>query len=206
MVTAVTGDIGSGKSTVSRLLGRCLDADVMAKELWNAPEVKAEAVCRWGREILGPDGGVILAKVAEVVFSSKREHDFCSSLLHPRVMEELRRRAGDYDVLEIPLLPEVGRPEWIGRVIYVAAEFEVRAERCRVRGWDREELLRRESFLLPREERMAVCDVVVRNDGDIAALLREVEGLRNVVHLFADFQAAALPSQLSRHPGQVTPP
>ena len=182
-VTAVTGEIGSGKSTAARILAEklgcvCFDADRVAKGCWLCEDVKAQAASRWGSEILNTSGQLIIPKLAEHIFSSKSEHDFCSSLIHPIVMQGLRELAQNHSdsVLEIPLLPEAGRPDWIDRVIYVAADFAVRAERCRVqRGWSVEELRRRESYLLPQNVRMSVCEVVIHNDGGINELAELIE-------------------------------
>ena len=181
-VTAITGDIGSGKSTASHILCEllgcgCLDADVLAKSLWLRPDVKARAVERWGAGVLGPDGGLVLPAVAGHIFSSQEEHEFCCRLIHPLVMAELWERVqelGDV-VVEVPLLPEAGRPEWVDAAVYVTAPFEVRVQRCSVRGWDSQELVKRERFLMPQSQRMAVCDVVVHNDGDMDSLRRQME-------------------------------
>ena len=182
-VMAVTGEIGSGKSTAARILAEklgcvCFDADRVAKACWSLDDVKAQAVNRWGSEILSPSGQIIIPKIAERIFSSKTEHEFCNKLIHPIVMQELRRLTQNHEdsVLEIPLLPEAGRPDWIDRAIYVTAEFAVRAERCRAqRGWSVEELRRRESFLLPATVRMSVCNNVIRNDGGISELARQLQ-------------------------------
>lgn len=173
-VMAVTGDIGAGKSTVSKLLAgilgcECVSADVIALSLWEREDVKAQAVMRWGRSILDDGGSVIRAEVAGRIFADKSDYDFCNALLHPIVMRELSRRT-DAGVMEIPLLPEVGRPEWTDRVIYVTAGFEVRAERCKVRGWSEDELRRRESFLLPYCERIAISDYIIYNESSITEL------------------------------------
>lgn len=184
-VTAVTGEIGSGKSTAARILAEklgcvCFDADRAAKALWLRDDVKAQAVNRWGTEILDPSGQILTTRIAEHIFSAKSEHDFCNRLIHPLVMSELRElvQCREDSVLEIPLLPEAGRPDWINRVIYVAADFAVRAERCRAqRSWSVKELRRRESFLLPARERISVCDVVIHNDGGINELAIQLEEL-----------------------------
>ena len=182
-VTAVTGEIGSGKSTAARILAEklgcvCVDADRVAKALWLRDDVKAQAVKHWGSEILDSSGQIIIPKLAEHIFSSKAEHDFCSKLIHPLVMHELRKLTQNLadSVVEISLLPEAGRPDWVDMVIYVAADFAVRAERCRAqRGWDVEELRRRESYLLPECERISVCEVVIHNDGGIDELARQLQ-------------------------------
>ena len=78
-------------------------------------------------------------------------------------------------VVEIPMLFEVGRPDWLTSVVFVTAPWEVRVERCRVqRGWDEAELRRREGFFLPSEERMKRSDFVINNAGNLAALEADV--------------------------------
>ena len=180
---AVTGDIGAGKSLAARLLAaklecECLDADELAKDLWTREDVKAQAVSRWGSEILDTSGRIIPSRISERIFSAKSEHDFCSRLIHPLVMAELRERIRNLkdSVLEIPLLAEAGRPEWIGRAVYVTAEFSVRAERRQAqRGWSVDELRKRESFLLPQPQRMAACEIIISNDGSINDLEQKLE-------------------------------
>ncbi len=81
-------------------------------------------------------------------------------------------------VAEIPLLPESGRPAWIDRAVYITAEFESRAERCKSqRGWSVDELMMRESLLLPQNVRMSVCDCVIHNDSNIYELRRKIEAI-----------------------------
>lgn len=176
-VTAVTGDIGAGKSTVSAMLSRLIgcsliDADKVAAEIWTHTDVKDSAVSRWGNGILDSHGEIVKAEISRRIFADDDEHRFCDSLIHPLVMEEIHRLTqGLTDaVAEIPLLPEAGRAEWIGRAVYVMADFGLRAERCRVRGWNDDELLRREKFLLPRDLRINVCDCIIRNEGSLSDL------------------------------------
>ncbi len=180
-VTVITGDIGSGKSTAAKLLAgmlgcECLDSDGIAKSMWLREDVKECAVSRWGSGILDTSGNIVLSRVAEHVFSGKRESDFCSSLIHPLVMAELWegvQSLGDA-VIEIPLLAEAGRPDWVDVAVYITAKFEARAERCmEQRGWSVDELKRRERVLLPQKERMKVCEIVLHNDGGIDELSRK---------------------------------
>ncbi|MBR1673172.1 MAG: dephospho-CoA kinase, partial [Fretibacterium sp.] len=172
----VTGDVGAGKSTVARLMeaagGVRLDADAIALGLWRREDVRGAAVARWGRGILGAGGEVVRSAVAERIFSDPVKHRWCCALLHPLVMEELRRRVAELDpprwaVVEIPLLYEAGRPDWLNSVVFVTAPWDVRVERCRAqRGWDEAELRRREGYFLPSRERMNKSDFVISNAGD----------------------------------------
>lgn len=183
VVTAITGDVGSGKSTAAKILAGMLgcerfDADGTAKSMWLRDDVKAKAVSRWGSEILDASGKIVLSRIAERIFSAKSESDFCCGLIHPLVMAELREKTRNLStaVLEIPLLPEAGRLEWIDRAIYVTADFSLRAARCESqRGWSVDELKRREGLLLPQSVRMSVCERIIHNDSNIHELERKIE-------------------------------
>ncbi len=183
--TAITGDIGAGKSTISKLLAKnfqceLLDADRVTAELWTQENVKAMALSRWGTEILDSSGNIIKPKISRIIFTNKDEYKFCNSFLHPLIMSELERQAKNFPrvIIEIPLLFEVGRPEWIRQVIYVTASFETRAKRCKLqRGWNIEELLRREEFLLPSKAKISQSDYVINNDGELDEVINQVSKL-----------------------------
>ena len=184
MAVGVTGDVGAGKSTVARLMeaagGVRFDADVVALSLWEREDIRAAAVARCGEDVLDPAGGIDRRAVAGRIFSNPIEHRWCCGLLHPLVMVELERcvvrlSSDQWAVVEIPMLFEVGRPDWLTSVVFVMAPWEVRVARCRVqRGWDEAELRRREGFFLPSEKRMKLSDFVINNAGDRDALEAEV--------------------------------
>lgn len=189
-VTAVTGEIGAGKSTLSRILSRLMkcaviDADKVAAEIWTRPDVIRIFADRWSSDILDADGNIIRPVIAQHIFTDDQEHKFCDSVIHPLVMDEIHRLTENIDaVAEIPLLPEAGRPEWVSRVIYTEADFTVRAERCRKsRGWSYDELRRRERFLLPKSERLAVCDYVIRTEGSLSDLRAQAVKLLQEINL-----------------------
>ena len=81
-------------------------------------------------------------------------------------------------------LPQLLRHhEWVDTVIYVAADFETRARRCELqRKWSINELMRRERFLLPREDRIAMSDYVIHNDKGILELEEQIKKLGERLH------------------------
>jgi dephospho-CoA kinase len=154
--------------------------------LWKIPEVIAAAVDRWGEEIVDGEGRVIHRAVADRIFaeSGRAEYDWLSHFLRPRIRGELNRRvgclkAGEWGVVEIPLLFETGVAPWVTVKVFVTASRAVRAARCRARGWDEAEMARRESFFMPSEERMALSDYVVHNDGGLGELGKTAERIYN---------------------------
>ncbi|MBQ7068881.1 MAG: dephospho-CoA kinase [Synergistaceae bacterium] len=175
-VMAVTGDIGAGKSTVSKLLSEkfnseVFDADKIAKNLWELETVKNQAVSRWGKSIIDSEGNIIKSKISEFIFTNKDEWEFCNNLIHPKVMAELEKLSLKFNnvILEVPLLFEAKfHITKRLKIIYVTADFNIRAERCKLqRGWTIEELKRREKFLLPSDIKISMSDYVIYNDKSI---------------------------------------
>ena len=170
-VVAVTGDVGAGKSTlveVWRSMGaEIVSADEVAKDQWRKPEIMAAMVARWGDEVL-TNGAPDFAKIARVVFANEEENRFTRALIHPGTWEEITkivRSLRGWVVVEIPLLFESGRHDWIDCVVYVTAPKAARSSRNAARGWRAGEVERRERFLLASDEKQALSDVVLTNDG-----------------------------------------
>ena len=177
-ITAVTGDIGAGKSTVSKLLAEklsCerLDADALVSQIWTRSEVKEFFTQRWGSKILDESGNIVKSEISRIIFTDQDEYNFCNKIIHALVMSELKEESERHErlVIEIPLLPEAGRPNWLNYAVYVTADFDLRLQRCMTqRGWDINELLRRERLLLPHDKRIACSDYIISNNGSLADL------------------------------------
>lgn len=172
-IIGLTGDVGAGKSTlcaVWREMGATvLDADTVARSMWDATDVQAEAESRWGAGFFcEPEKKTLWAKIAAKIFNDEEEYRFASELIHARTGEALQRAAKSADgwvIVEIPLLYESGRYDWLDYVVYAAAPFEARVARNSKRNWDADEINRREGKLLPSAEKTAKADFVLVNDG-----------------------------------------
>ncbi len=170
LVTALTGDVGAGKSTLSRVWrdmgANVVDADEIAKEQWMCPEVAGVARARWGDDVYGPDGRPDYAKIAECAFANEAEHRFTIELIHPRTRAEITRRVNalrGWIVAEIPLLFEAGVHDWVDHIVFASAPRDARVARNRARNWDEREILRREKNLLPSLEKQKKSDLVLSN-------------------------------------------
>ncbi len=193
----LTGGIGSGKSTVSRLLAdhgvHIIDADAIVHDLQRPGELVFDAmVAQWGSTIVREDGTLDRAAVASIVFSDAAELDKLNGIVHPAVADETSRRleaiARDVEggqaivIHDIPLLVWPGgelltsrdHTAWAGIVVVDTPE-EVAVERVvAARGMDRDEVAARMAAQATREERRAVADFVIDNSGDLEALQAEV--------------------------------
>ena len=187
IIIGITGNIGSGKSTVAALLREMgypvLDADLLAER---ARELKkAELKALFPEAFRGEE--LDRRRLAQVVFQDPQKLRALEALLHPEVRrllaEELSRIEAPLVFVEIPLLFEKG---WEGRldgVILVAAPLEERLRRVMARsGLSREEVLARDRAQMPEEEKRRRATWVLENRGSleelrgqVRALLREVQ-------------------------------
>lgn len=177
LVVGLTGDVGAGKSSAARIwkgLGAMvIDADRVAKDLWEDPEILTHAVRRWGRGILDSSGRLLPSQVAGIVFENRDEYRWLCDLLHPGTRSEMERRAesaGGWIVAEIPLLFENGVPWWVDMTVYVTASLECRIDRNAHRDWDEAEIRRRESWFMPTEKKVTLADRVIENTGTLEEL------------------------------------
>ncbi len=184
-IIGIAGGVGSGKSTVGRILAELgcvvVNSDDLGREALRDPSIRAELVRWWGEEILDDEGQIDRRAVAQIVFARPPERRRLESLVHPWI--EARRKAIFKKappevpalVIDAPLLFEVGLDDACDAVIYVQADLETRLARLKEsRGWSEPELGKREEFQLPLDEKRARSDYVITNDGDLPSLNEQV--------------------------------
>ena len=182
IIIGLTGNIGSGKSTVAVFLREMgypvLDADLLAER---ARELKkAELKALFPEAFLGEE--LDRRRLAQRVFSDPQRLRALEELIHPEVRrlleEELSRLEAPLVFVEIPLLFEKG---WEGRLqgtILVAAPLEERLKRAMARlGLSREEVLARERAQMPEEEKRRRATWVLENRGSLEDLRAQVQAL-----------------------------
>ena len=211
---ALTGGIGSGKSSVSsRLSVRgavIVDADAIARELQQpGGEVLAAMVGRWGERILQADGSLHRQAVADIAFNDKDELAALNKLVQPAVRREMARRAranaetGKVVIMDTPLLAESKRPPRAGQysgIVVVDTPLEVAVERLVAhRGFSEADAWARVAAQATREQRLARADFVVDNSSDEAHLDREVERLWRWLDDVPDVEPPAAPDDLAAY-------
>lgn len=189
MRIALTGGIGSGKSTVSRLLQAkgavIVDADAIAREIVEPGEpALGEIVEAFGPEMIASDGTLDRARLAGIVFADGEALARLNAITHPRIAArsaELLSAApeGTVVVYDMPLLVEQGPQALAGwdAIVVVDAPDEVRLERLLARGLEREDATGRLKAQVSRGDRLAVADHVLDNSGDLPSLARQVDDL-----------------------------
>jgi len=196
LVVALTGGIGSGKSTVAERFAALgvpvIDADRIAHELTAPGGAALEAIFdAFGPAIMDPDGGLDRAALRRIVFSDQAARERLEAILHPRIrtrmLEQLSAASGAYAVLVIPLLFETRQADLADRVLVVDLPEDEQIRRVRLRsGLEVEEIRRILSSQIARPLRLAGADDVIDNSGDPAALDAKVENLHRIYLALAE--------------------
>jgi len=185
--------VGSGKSTVARLLAGhgaiVVDADAIAREVVEpgTPGLAA-VVARFGDRVLGPDGRLDRAALAAIVFHDAGELADLNAIVHPligaRTAELMAAAPADGIVVhDIPLLVEGRMTDGFDTVVVVEADLQTRLDRLAERGLAADDARARMASQASDEERRAVADELITNDGTMEALEREVAELwQRLVH------------------------
>jgi dephospho-CoA kinase len=188
LLVGLTGGIGSGKSTVSRMLEErgavILDADAFARAAVVAGSPGLHSVVeRFGRDVVTPEGDLDRAKLASIVFANPAALADLEAIVHP----EVRRMIADgiqenldrdrVVVLVNPLLIEMGTHRDCDVVVVVSTSPETQIARSVARGMTEQDVRSRMAAQLPLEERARTADVLIDNEGTIDDLEREVDVL-----------------------------
>jgi dephospho-CoA kinase len=183
----LTGGIGSGKSTVCRMLrdlgAWTVDTDAIAHRL-TAPGGRAlpAIAAHFGSEVIADNGAMDRTRMRELVFADPAQRRALEAILHPMIGEDTRAEAaaapeGVIVVFDVPLLVESGR--WraqVDRIVVVDCQVETQIARVMQRnGWTAQAVQRIIDQQANRAQRLAVADDVIVNDGlELAELATKV--------------------------------
>ena len=186
LVVALTGGIGSGKSTVAQnfaeLGALVIDADQLARmAIERGTDGFADVLLRFGDEVI-LNGDIDRKKLAEIVFGDEKARKDLESIIHPRVQALFTQAVADLElddilIYEIPLLVETGAAEKFDYVVTVESDIELRKARLLKKGLYISQIEKRMASQASEEARTAIADAVIRNDGDEDSLLRQVENI-----------------------------
>ena len=186
LLVGLTGGIGSGKSTAARMLRErgavVFDADVLAREaVAPGTEGHRAVVERFGADVLAPGGELDREALAAVVFADPAARRDLEAIVHPEVRRlfaegsEAYRDTDRVVVLSAPLLVETGMHSAFDVLVVVAVPEPVQVERLmRDRGMSEEEIRARMRAQAPLEDKAAVADILLDNEGSPEELERQV--------------------------------
>ena len=185
-VVGLTGGIGSGKSLAAQFFSQLgalvIDADQLARSaIERGPEGFDEVLLRFGDTVL-KNGDIDRVALGQIVFENPQAKKDLEEIIHPRIRAEFEEAVaslnpGQIMVYEIPLLVETNAADRFDFVITVESDPEVRRQRLRARGMFHSDIEKRMASQATEEERRAVADCVLTNDGTEDDLLRQVENI-----------------------------
>ena len=187
------GGLGSGKSTVSRLLAqhgaRTLDLDEVGHELLGDATVREALTRRFGEEILDKQGAVNRRALARAAFSTDAGTAALNAIMHPAIVRRARDVLAKMRQVGCPVaVVEVSAYEGPGGafdplvdasdgVVAVTAPLEARVRRAVDAGFDEDDARARIGRQATDEERIGWADLTIANEGSFADLERQVDRL-----------------------------
>ena len=183
--------IASGKSTVSLLLkdkgAVIIDADEIARQIMQ-PDKPAwfKVINHFGHEILNEEEYIDRKKLADIVFSDKRQLEFLNSFTHPEIINEIKSQLEYYKslqkevvIIDAALLLEVGLDAIVDEVWVVTVDEKVQLERLmnRDKNLNKEQAMSRIRSQMPQEEKIKYADRVIDNSGSIEDTKVQVDSI-----------------------------
>ena len=190
IVIGVTGNIGSGKSTVCQILAKLgatiIDADKLAHETYKPhSQTWKELINAFGKDIVKANEEIDRQKLGQIVFSDPNALAQLNRIVHPRAYHIVQERIEDYRhrgvkaaVVEATLLIEAGWTDLVDKVWLVVAPEDVAIQRLtQHKGISEAQILARLKAQMPAEEKMKYADAIIYNDGSINQLGTKVTEL-----------------------------
>jgi dephospho-CoA kinase len=184
LTIGLTGGIAAGKSEAlaafERLGAATISSDTVVHELLEAEPLLSRLVERWGGEV-APEGRVDRERIGSIVFADPEELRWLEGQTHPLVGERIGiwlaslSEDADIAVVEVPLLFESGMEDVFDTTVAVTTSNDLRRERAHARGHALVD--EREARQLAQAEKASRAAHVVRNDGSVEDLERELSAL-----------------------------
>ena len=196
LVVGLTGGMASGKSIVSKILKEIglpiIDADLIAREIVRPNEAGyREIVDHFGQGLLNPDQTINRRKLAKIIFSDPEERERLNSILHPRIVKEIKIRIEDFKergermlIIDAALLIEAGELSLVDKLIVVTVSPKIQVRRLAQRDHLTEKEAReRIATQMPLSEKMKLADYVVNNSGPVRKTIKRVKEIYNQLRL-----------------------
>ena len=184
MYLGLSGGIGSGKSTVAKILtdlgAVVIDADVIAREALEPGQIGYEnTILTFGEIVLTESGSIDRKKLAELVFQNPEQLAKLEAIIHPAVIDRVTQireslPATSTVVYDTPLMFEKQLQSQFDKVLVVSADTELRRSRLLDRGLELKDINARMANQASDEQRETIADFVIQNNGSLAQLHEQV--------------------------------
>ena len=186
-IVGLTGGIGCGKTTASRLFEKLgvivLDADEVGKELVHpGSPLLSQIHDHFGETILNPDGSLNRSTLRKIIFNEPTQKKQLETLMHPPILKEMQLRAktacSPYCIFSIPLLFETNQDRLVNRILVIDIPPELQTQRVALRsGLPAEQIEAIIKSQVSRQHRLKHADDVVDNSQSIRELEAAIQSL-----------------------------
>lgn len=186
-VIGLMGGPGSGKSAVADAFAKLgcavIDADRLSHQALQTDAVKQQIKEQWGDGVFDEQGDIARAALGRIVFEDPAALKQLEAIVHPLVHQGRQREREQHQsspaivaiVEDCPLLLESELDQQCDRLVFVDTPDDLRLQRVRdSRGWDAQELEKRDRQQLPLDTKRQSADYVISNDQDLAHLDEQV--------------------------------
>ena len=185
MLVALTGGIGSGKSTAlktfNELGAETQDTDLIVHKIYEEDkDIHNSLLKRWGKDVFH-EGLPDRKAIARLVFNNKDNLEWLNQLIHPKVKERIK--AGNPDnisIIAVPLLYEIGWETEFDSVISIWCKEDIQMKRLLARGWTKEECESRLAAQLSQDEKLSKADLGIVNNWSEKFLHRQCREILNI--------------------------
>ena len=180
LIIGLTGSIGTGKSTVSKMFQQLnipvVDADIIAREVVEPNKLAYKAIVEaFGQEILLKDETIDRKKLGSIIFSDDEKRKTLNAIIHPAIRQEMLRQKEAYIseghdcvVLDIPLLFESKLEHYVDKILVVYVEPEVQLQRILKRDNTKaEDAKQRINSQISITKKRDLADAIIDNNGSV---------------------------------------
>ena len=187
MILGITGSIGSGKTTITKMFSKYyynrIDADEIGHELLKSNEIKNKIIKEFGKEILGKKGSIDRKKLGNIVFNDKNKLKKLNSIMHPMIINEIKNQIKKIQekcgndakiIVDAPLLLETSLKDYVDMIVVVKSDKNKIIKRLNKR-FPREKIERILNAQMPLERKLRHADIVIDNRGDLKNLEKQIK-------------------------------
>lgn len=190
MIIALTGGIGSGKTTIAKLFETmgCLlyNSDEKAKDLYHQTEIKKRVIQLLGSEAYSANGSLNTTYIAEVIFKDKTALESLNAIIHPALEKDfeifVKQQSPDRIIIkESALIFETDSYKKFKTIILVTAPLEQKIKRVMQRNkMPRENVVKRMSAQWPDEQKIPLANYIISNNDTEAVIPQVISVLKKI--------------------------
>ncbi len=186
MILGLTGGIGTGKSTVAKMLREknipVVDTDSISKEIIEYPEIIEKIKAEISSKIFNNENKLDRKKLSEIVFENKDKLKKLNEIMHPVILkkmwDEVEKLRKDYKIIvvDIPLLFEINMENEVDKVLLIYSSKEIQIERIMNRdGRTREEAIKIINSQMPLYKKREKSDYIIQNNDSLEKLEKNLD-------------------------------